>query len=62
MKTTDNPKPGNKDFSPLKRALKALREMNSKLEDMERSRKEPIAVIGMGCRFPGDVNNASDMY
>jgi len=37
---------------PKRLALLAL-ELQSKLEALERSHREPIAVIGMGCRFPG---------
>jgi hypothetical protein len=37
---------------PKRLALLAL-ELQSKLEAAERSQREPIAVIGMGCRFPG---------
>lgn len=37
----------------LKRALAALKEMRARLEAVEQARTEPIAVIGMGCRFPG---------
>lgn len=40
-------------LSPTKRALLALQEMQAKLEASERARLEPIAIIGMGCRFPG---------
>jgi acyl transferase domain-containing protein len=39
-------------LTPLKQALLALEEMQSKLDALERSRSEPIAIIGMGCRFP----------
>ena len=39
-------------LSPVKRALLALEEMQTKLETIEQARTEPIAVIGMGCRFP----------
>jgi acyl transferase domain-containing protein len=35
------------------RLLMALREAKNKIESLERYRSEPIAVIGMGCRFPG---------
>lgn len=43
----------NPELSQLKRALTALKEMRTKLEAVERVQTEPIAVIGMGCRFPG---------
>lgn len=40
-------------LSPLKRAFIALEQMQAKLEALERKQNEPIAVIGIGCRFPG---------
>ncbi|NEQ43493.1 MAG: type I polyketide synthase [Leptolyngbya sp. SIOISBB] len=43
------------DLSPTKRALLALKEMQAKLEAVERAKHEPIAIIGMGCRLPGGV-------
>ena len=39
-------------MSPERLALLAL-ELQSKLAAAERGRTEPIAIIGMGCRFPG---------
>lgn len=39
-------------LSPKRLALLAL-ELQTKLEAAERSRRESIAIIGMGCRFPG---------
>jgi len=50
-----------KFLSPTKRALLALKEMQAKLEANERAKTEPIAIIGIGCRFPGGSNN-SDAY
>ena len=44
-------------LSPLKRALLALEEMQAKLNAVERAKKEPIAIIGLGCRFPGGAND-----
>ena len=41
----------------LKEALLALQKMRTKLESVERLQTEPIAVIGIGCRFPGGVNS-----
>lgn len=40
-------------LSPLQRAAFALKEMRSKLDAIEKSQSEPIAIVGMSCRFPG---------
>nr|WP_129677809.1 type I polyketide synthase [Candidatus Chloroploca sp. Khr17] len=37
----------------LVKALQALQKTRQKLEKLEAARHEPIAVIGMACRFPG---------
>ena len=44
-------------LSPLQKALIALKDARSKLEKYEAQSKEPIAIIGMSCRFPGGVNS-----
>ncbi|HXC24936.1 MAG TPA: beta-ketoacyl synthase N-terminal-like domain-containing protein, partial [Gemmatimonadaceae bacterium] len=48
--------PATSTLSPLKQALLALDEMQDKLDAAERARSEPIAVIGLSCRFPGGPN------
>jgi acyl transferase domain-containing protein/acyl carrier protein len=40
-------------LSPLKQALLALEQMQERLAASERARSEPIAVVGLACRFPG---------
>ena len=40
-------------LSPLKRALLAMEEMQERIKKLENGTPEPIAVIGMACRFPG---------
>nr|VFJ42996.1 MAG: Acyl transferase domain-containing protein [Candidatus Kentron sp. DK] len=43
-------------LSPLQQAAFALERMQAKLDAMESARTEPVAIIGMGCRFPGADN------
>jgi acyl transferase domain-containing protein/NADPH:quinone reductase-like Zn-dependent oxidoreductase/short-subunit dehydrogenase/aryl carrier-like protein len=40
----------------LKRSLQAIDQLQAKLAAVERERTEPIAIVGIGCRFPmGDT-------
>lgn len=40
----------------LKRATAELREARRRLNEVEGKAREPIAIVGMGCRFPGGVS------
>lgn len=46
----------------MQRALKALKDVRQKLELFEQSAAEPIAIVGMGCRYPGNCNNPADFW
>jgi acyl transferase domain-containing protein len=41
--------------SALLRAYLAIEELEARLDAAERAHREPIAIVGMGCRFPGGV-------
>jgi acyl transferase domain-containing protein len=40
------------DLTALQNAVLTLKKTRAKLEALERERTEPIAILGMGCRFP----------
>jgi len=43
-------------LSPLKRAFLAVQSLQGKLDELQAAKNEPIAVIGLSCRFPGAEN------
>ncbi len=43
--------------SPLRRALLALEDMQTKIDALESAKTEAIAIVGMGCRFPGGADH-----
>ncbi len=55
----DVTKPNEPEFTPLKRAFLALEEAQARLARAEAAMREPIAIIGMGCRVPGADDPAS---
>ena len=53
-----NHAPDSKDRrAVLERAVRMIGEMQAKLDASEREKREPIAIIGMGCRFPGQATS-----
>jgi myxalamid-type polyketide synthase MxaD len=44
-------------LSPLKQAFLAIEKLQDKLDQMQQTQSEPIAIIGMGCRFPHGANS-----
>jgi malonyl CoA-acyl carrier protein transacylase len=49
-------------LSPLQRAALVIEKMQAKLDALEHAKNEPIAIIGLSCRFPGNADDVQAFW
>ncbi len=56
------PAPASDHSVLLRQALRAVEQMKRKLDAAEQRARQPIAIVGMGCRFPGGADDAASFW
>jgi acyl transferase domain-containing protein len=46
----------------LQESLAAIERLEARLEALEGARREPIAIVGAGCRYPGGIEDLDSMW
>ncbi len=54
---SENSNPSFDRRALLQNALQAIDDLQARLDAVEQAKTEPIAIIGLGCRFPGGANS-----
>jgi len=52
----------NDQTERLRRALTAIQSLKAQVAELEATRSEPIAIVGIGCRYPGDITSPATFW
>ncbi|MGA8528327.1 MAG: beta-ketoacyl synthase N-terminal-like domain-containing protein [Acidobacteriaceae bacterium] len=50
------------ELSPVKRALAEIRRLRARVDELEKDRSEPIAIVGVGLRLPGGATDEESFW
>src|SRR5690554_5710869 len=54
--------PSKSEMSPMKQALHAIKQLQARVNELENGKNEPIAVVSMACKFPGNISNTRELW
>ena len=50
------------ELSPVKRALYEIRGLRARVNELEQAARQPVAIIGVGLRFPGGATDEESLW